>query len=61
MTQLNLCYIRTGNGFPELCIQRTKNDEMEVYTLKNEQCGNMLLGLTHYLVRKMDDDKCTDS
>ena len=54
--KLNLCYLRTGNGFPELCIQRTQNDELEVFALTAGQCGNLLLRLVHYIVRIKDDD-----
>lgn len=52
---LNLAYLRTTNGPLELCIQRTKNDPLEVYEIRDSQASNMQIKLAHYLWSKLDE------
>lgn len=50
-----LCYLRSGNNRPDLCIQRERQDELEVLTLSENQCDELLIRLVYYIVRTRKD------
>jgi hypothetical protein len=46
-----LCYLRSRNDLPELCIQKELGDELEVFTLSDGQCDELMIRLLYYALR----------
>lgn len=52
MPELTLAYVRHSPAGPELCLQRTTGDDLEVYNLTDGQSANIMIRLATYLWSK---------